>query len=118
MSDAIYTQETESAGAYMFKKGYKESGIKCPGCGSIQTTVKDSRTRADHMHIRRRRQCNDCKIRFTTIEQHIDEEFSDSHIIKIEGSIKEYVTQMQQSLLLINKDAEKLKNNIIKIFKG
>ncbi len=40
--------------------------MKCYYCGSLDTKVIDSRSA--HDGIRRRRECNECKKRFTTIE--------------------------------------------------
>lgn len=42
--------------------------MKCPFCGSENLKVVDSRS-ADDDAIRRRRQCEDCKKRFTTYEK-------------------------------------------------
>jgi transcriptional repressor NrdR len=43
--------------------------MKCPYCGTPETSVLDSRsTDQDHV-IRRRRECADCKRRFTTYER-------------------------------------------------
>ncbi len=43
--------------------------MKCPFCGSDNTKVIDSRPADDNMAIRRRRECEDCKKRFTTYEK-------------------------------------------------
>lgn len=44
----------------------------CPECGSYKTQVTDSRSRnregLDYGHVRRRRNCFDCKYKFTTYE--------------------------------------------------
>ncbi len=45
--------------------------MKCPSCGSRESTVKDSRSL--NMTIRRRRQCRTCHHRWTTIEAAIDD---------------------------------------------
>ena len=42
--------------------------MKCPYCGSENLKVVDSRS-ADDGSIRRRRQCEECKKRFTTYEK-------------------------------------------------
>lgn len=42
--------------------------MKCPYCGSKQNKVIDSRSAQQDTSIRRRRECNDCKRRFTTYE--------------------------------------------------
>lgn len=46
--------------------------MKCPYCGEIDNKVMDSRLSKDATVIRRRRECVDCKRRFTTYE-HIEE---------------------------------------------
>ena len=43
--------------------------MKCPYCGADDTKVIDSRPAEDNNAIRRRRQCEQCKKRFTTYEK-------------------------------------------------
>ncbi len=43
--------------------------MKCPFCGVENTKVIDSRPADDNSTIRRRRQCDSCKKRFTTYEK-------------------------------------------------
>lgn len=43
--------------------------MRCPGCGSVDDKVVDSRQADDGSSIRRRRQCLDCGRRFTTFER-------------------------------------------------
>lgn len=43
--------------------------MKCPFCGEADSKVIDSRPAEDGNAIRRRRQCNVCKKRFTTYEK-------------------------------------------------
>ncbi len=43
--------------------------MKCPYCGSDNTRVIDSGPADDNMAIRRRRECDDCRKRFTTYEK-------------------------------------------------
>lgn len=43
--------------------------MKCPFCGKENTRVIDSRPSEENNSIRRRRQCDDCKKRFTTYEK-------------------------------------------------
>lgn len=43
--------------------------MRCPGCGGLQDKVIDSRQTDDGTSIRRRRQCDSCKGRFTTFER-------------------------------------------------
>ena len=42
--------------------------MKCPFCDAQDTRVLDSRLSADHEQVRRRRSCNICSERFTTVE--------------------------------------------------
>jgi len=43
--------------------------VRCPGCGSIDDKVVDSRQAEDGAAIRRRRECLECGRRFTTYER-------------------------------------------------
>ena len=43
--------------------------MKCPFCGFTEDKVIDSRPTAENEAIRRRRECNACKKRFTTYEK-------------------------------------------------
>ncbi|MBQ7922141.1 MAG: transcriptional repressor NrdR [Clostridia bacterium] len=42
--------------------------MKCPSCGSRESKVIDSRPVEENNSIRRRRECLDCHMRFTTYE--------------------------------------------------
>ncbi len=46
--------------------------MKCPFCGSPENRVVNSRVTTDETSIRRRRECEGCKERFTTFE-HVEE---------------------------------------------
>ena len=43
--------------------------MHCPNCGSSKNRVLESRVIDEGLAIRRRRQCNSCKARFTTYER-------------------------------------------------
>lgn len=43
--------------------------MRCPFCGSANTSVKDSRAAEDDTAVRRRRVCESCGARFTTFER-------------------------------------------------
>ncbi len=43
--------------------------MKCPYCSSLESKVVDSRLAKEETSIRRRRECLDCKSRFTTYER-------------------------------------------------
>lgn len=47
----------------------EEKKMKCPFCGKENTRVIDSRPADDNSSIRRRRQCDECKKRYTTYEK-------------------------------------------------
>jgi len=57
--------------------------MHCPFCGTQDTKVIDSRLVADGASVRRRRECNHCKERFTTFET---AELIMPRVIKTEGS--------------------------------
>lgn len=42
--------------------------MKCPSCGTSEDRVLDTREQKDGQSIRRRRECLNCKSRFTTLE--------------------------------------------------
>ena len=56
--------------------------MKCPVCGSMENKVIDSRP-TENSAIRRRRECNSCKNRFTTYEM---VEVTPLFVIKKDGS--------------------------------
>jgi transcriptional repressor NrdR len=43
--------------------------MRCPFCGHLDTSVKDSRGAEEDAVIRRRRYCTQCNARFTTVER-------------------------------------------------
>ena len=47
----------------------EEMTVKCPYCSASDTKVIDSRPADENSSIRRRRQCEKCKKRFTTYEK-------------------------------------------------
>ncbi|MGM0525863.1 transcriptional regulator NrdR [Idiomarina seosinensis] len=57
--------------------------MHCPFCGTQDTKVIDSRLVADGASVRRRRECNHCKERFTTFET---AELIMPRVIKSDGS--------------------------------
>ena len=56
--------------------------MRCPRCGHVESKVIDSRTLRDGEAIRRRRECEDCSLRFTTYER-VEESLS---VVKKEGA--------------------------------
>jgi transcriptional repressor NrdR len=57
--------------------------MHCPFCSAVETRVIDSRLTGEGGQVRRRRECIDCKNRFTTYET---AEFSLPRVIKSDGS--------------------------------
>ena len=70
--------------------------MRCPYCNSTESQVKDSRPDADDGIIRRRRVCNGCGAKFTTVER---VQMRDLNIKKSNGKLEPF-------------DREKLKRSI------
>lgn len=61
--------------------------MRCPGCGHLESKVVDSRPSEDGTSIRRRRECLECGIRFTTYERLSDNPVM---VVKADGSSEVY----------------------------
>ena len=61
--------------------------MKCPNCSKEDSKVVDSRTIHRGMSIRRRRECNECKYRYTTYEYILANPVK---VIKKSGDREEY----------------------------
>ncbi len=61
--------------------------MKCPACSSLDSRVVDSRTTKEGNAIRRRRECESCRHRFTTYER---PEVTWPLIVKKDGSRGNY----------------------------
>jgi len=61
--------------------------MNCPVCKSKDTKVVDSRISADGLSIRRRRECEKCNYRFSTIEE---VELLDLTVVKSDGRREAY----------------------------
>ena len=61
--------------------------MRCPACGYEESKVVDSRPSDDGASIRRRRECLECKYRFTTYERLADNPLL---VIKSDGSSEVY----------------------------
>ena len=72
--------------------------MKCPYCGSLKSKVTDKRETEENKTTRRRRECLDCKKRFTTYERI---ESITLKVIKKNGEKQDY-------------DREKIKRGILK----
>lgn len=64
--------------------------MRCPSCGYAESKVVDSRPTEDGVSIRRRRECLECKHRFTTYERLGDNPLV---VIKSDGSSEAYVRE-------------------------
>lgn len=64
--------------------------MRCPACGFVESKVVDSRPTDDGASIRRRRECLDCRHRFTTYERLGDNPLV---VIKSDGSSEAYDRQ-------------------------
>ena len=62
--------------------------MRCPFCSFEDTRVIDSRLANEGDQVRRRRECLECKERFTTYEA---AEFSYPHIIKTDGRREQFI---------------------------
>lgn len=72
--------------------------MKCPYCSRLETQVIDSRDSDDYSSIRRRRECFNCRKRFTTYEK---TELVPLLVIKKDGSRQTF-------------DRQKLENGMLK----
>ena len=72
--------------------------MRCPQCQCLEDKVVDSRSTKEGRGVRRRRECNSCGHRFTTIEEIVHAEL---RVIK-RGDIRE------------DFDREKIRNGIVK----
>jgi len=61
--------------------------MKCPYCSNVESRVVDSRLTKDSADIRRRRECEKCKKRFTTYERVED---NIPYVIKKDGRREEF----------------------------
>lgn len=96
--------------------------MRCPFCGFEDSKVLESRTMSEGMAIRRRRECNACRKRFTTYERleavaiivikkdGSREEFDSEKIFKglLRSTEKRKVSRekLEETLLKIERDAE------------
>ncbi|MFC1569624.1 transcriptional regulator NrdR [bacterium] len=70
--------------------------MRCPFCGIDDDRVLDTRSRDDGSAIRRRRLCNQCKRRFTTIEEIENKSLS---VIKSDGRREPFdTTKLRRSI--------------------
>lgn len=72
--------------------------MKCPSCGNMETKVLDSRVIDDGRGIRRRRSCEYCEQRFSTMEKIV---VTDLVIVKKDGSKELYDRDKLKKALVI-----------------
>lgn len=72
--------------------------MRCPACGNPDSKVIDSRPSEDGAAIRRRRECLNCRHRFTTYERLGDNPLL---VIKVDGSSEAYDRQKLMRGLLM-----------------
>ncbi len=78
--------------AYLFVVRYRNWGIiaapmLCPYCGYSESVVLESRDAVEGKAIRRRRECEKCKKRFTTYEEVKTIEL---RVLKSDGKVEDY----------------------------
>ncbi|MFV0440308.1 MAG: transcriptional regulator NrdR [Lachnospirales bacterium] len=61
--------------------------MKCPFCSSTDVKVVNSRSVNEDLEIRRRRECDNCKKRFSTIER---VELLELFVVKRDGTTEKY----------------------------
>ena len=59
--------------------------MQCPSCGSLKSSVLDSRYKSDISQKRRRRQCNQCGEMFMTLERVADSQVKMPRVVKRDG---------------------------------
>ena len=87
--------------------------MHCPKCKSLNTKVVDSRSVEEKNVTRRRRQCTDCFVRFTTFERI---EITDLHVLKTNnhkelydrGKLKRGIVLSCGKLDITNEDIENM----------
>ncbi|MEY4723505.1 MAG: hypothetical protein RLZZ324_1018 [Candidatus Parcubacteria bacterium] len=68
--------------------------MRCPVCTSEDTKVVDSRITTDGLSIRRRRECEKCEYRFSTVEE---TEILDLAVVKRDGARQPYQREKLES---------------------
>ncbi len=71
--------------------------MHCPVCRSQETKVIDTRLTQDGMAVRRRRECEECQYRFSTVEEM---ELLDIVVVKNNGARESYSRQKMQRGIL------------------
>lgn len=93
--------------------------MRCPFCGHLSTSVKDSRAADDNATIRRRRHCDECNGRFTTVE-HV--QLLNLRVLKKSGQVEPFkrekllmsLTRALHRRPVDDEKIEKITNSIIR----
>ncbi len=64
--------------------------MRCPVCNNLETSVVDTRPSTDGLTIRRRRECDKCSYRFSTVEEI---ELLDIVVVKSDGRRESYMRE-------------------------
>jgi transcriptional repressor NrdR len=64
--------------------------MRCPVCNNREVSVVDTRSAEDDMAVRRRRECEKCHYRFSTIEEI---ELLDIIVVKSDGERQSYIKE-------------------------
>lgn len=64
--------------------------MRCPVCNNLETSVIDTRPAEDGLSVRRRRECDKCHYRFSTIEEM---ELLDIIVVKEDGRRESYMRE-------------------------
>lgn len=64
--------------------------MRCPVCNNRETSVLDTRTTPDGLSVRRRRECDKCHYRFSTVEE---TELLDIIVVKEDGRRESYMRE-------------------------
>lgn len=64
--------------------------MRCPVCNYHETSVLDTRASDDGLSVRRRRECNKCYYRFSTVEE---TELLDIIVVKENGERQSYIRE-------------------------
>ena len=64
--------------------------MRCPVCNSREVSVVDTRSAGDDLSIRRRRECEKCGYRFSTVEE---TELLDVVVVKKDGRRESYMRE-------------------------
>ncbi len=97
--------------------------MRCPFCGDEDTQVKDSRPSEDKSSVRRRRFCDKCDSRFTTIERI---QIRDLLVIKKNGEKKTFdrdkitraISTALRKRLISPEKIENIVNNLVSHLEG